>query len=67
VVAGSCLYGQALGEAEGHYEETNSAGWDLAQDMMDAVAAVTGNDDTSEVNPDFPGWWQGYLPPGSLP
>ena len=66
-VAASCRYGQALGEALGHYEETNSAGWDLAQDMMDAVAALTGNDDATEVNPDFPGWWQGYLPPGDLP
>jgi hypothetical protein len=66
-VAASCRYGQALGEADGHYEETNAAGWDMAQDMMDAVAAITGNDDATEVNPDFPGWWQGYLPPGDLP
>jgi hypothetical protein len=66
-VAASCRYGQALGEAEGHYEETNSAGWDVAQDMMDAVAALTGNADPTEVNPDFPGWWQGFLPPGDLP
>jgi hypothetical protein len=66
-LAGSCRYGQALGEAEGHYEETNAAGWDMTQDMMDAVAAVTGNADPTEVNPDFPGWWQGYLPPGDLP
>lgn len=63
----SCRYGQALGEAEGHYEETNAAGWDMAQDMMAAVGAITGNDDATEVNPDFPGWWQGYLPPGDLP
>lgn len=66
-VAGSCRYGQALGEAEGHYEETNAAGWDLAQDMMDAVAALTGDDDPTEVNPAFPGWYQGFLPPGDLP
>jgi hypothetical protein len=66
-VAASCRYGQALGEAEGHYEETNAAGWDLAQDMTDAVAALTGNDDPTEVNPAFPGWYQGFLPPGDPP
>ncbi len=66
-LAASCRYGQALGEADGHYEETNAAGWDMAQDMMTAVGAITGNDDPTEVNPDFPGWWQGYLPPGDLP
>lgn len=67
IVAGSCRYGQALGEADGHYEETNSAGWDIAQDMLDAVAAITGNPDATQVNPVFPGWWQGFLPPGALP
>lgn len=66
-VAMSCRYGQAFGEAEGHYEETNSAGWDLARDMLDAVAALTGDDDPAQVNPAFPGWWQGNLPPGPLP
>jgi hypothetical protein len=66
-VYASCRYGQALGEALGHYEETNAAGWDMAQDMMAAVGAITGNDDPTEVNPDFPGWWQGFLPPGDLP
>jgi len=63
----SCRFGQALGEADGHYEETNSAGWDLAADMMDAVAAVTESDVVDEVNPDFPGYWPGFLPPGDLP
>ena len=67
VIAGSCQYGQALDEADGHYEETNSAGWDLVEDMMRAVAEITGNDDPTEVNPEFPGWWQDYLPPGDLP
>jgi hypothetical protein len=66
-VAGSCRYGQALGEANGHYEETNSAGWDIAQDMLDAVGALTGSSDSVQVNPAFPGWWQGNLPPGALP
>jgi hypothetical protein len=67
VIAGSCRYGQALGEADGHYEETNSAGWDLVEDMMHAVGEITGNHDPAQVNPDFPGWWQGFLPPGDLP
>jgi hypothetical protein len=67
LVTKSCELGQALGEADGHYEETNSAGWDLAADMLDAVAAVTGVDVADEVNPGFPGWWPGFLPPGDLP
>ncbi|MGK2928374.1 MAG: hypothetical protein ACSLFO_02235 [Acidimicrobiales bacterium] len=67
VIGASCRYGQALGEAEGHYEETNSVGWDVAADMMAAVAAITGDPDPTQVNPDFPGWWQGFLPPGDLP
>ncbi|MGH2963417.1 MAG: phage T7 gene 1.2 family protein [Solirubrobacterales bacterium] len=63
-VSASCRYGQALGEAQNHYEETNSAGWDLAEDMLGAVAELTGDDDPTEVNPDFPGYWEGYPPPG---
>jgi hypothetical protein len=67
LIAASCRYGQAFDEADGHYEETNAAGWDMVQDMMDAVGALTGNFDATEVNPAFPGWWEGYLPPGDLP
>jgi hypothetical protein len=67
IIAASCRYGQALGEAQGHYEETNSAGWDLVEDMMHAVGDITDNFDPTEVNPAFPGWWQGHLPPGDLP
>ena len=37
-VAGSCRYGQAFGEADGHYGETNSVGWDLEADILAAVA-----------------------------
>jgi len=66
-VRASCLYGQAFGEADGHYEETNSAGWDLAQATLDAVGALTGDFSTEQVNAEFPGWWQGHLPPGDLP
>ena len=67
LIAGSCRYGQALGEAQGHYEETNSAGWDIANDMLDAIGKLTGNVDPTEVNPDFPGWYEKNLPPGDLP
>ena len=63
----SCRYGQALGEAEGHYEETNSAGWDIANDMLEAIGKLTGNTDPTEVNPHFPGWYEKNLPPGNLP
>jgi hypothetical protein len=62
-VSASCRYGQALGEAQGHYEETNSAGWDLAADMLAAVAALTGDDDPEQVNPEFPGYWLDFPPP----
>lgn len=61
-IAASCRYGQALEEAEDHYEETNSAGWDLETDILAAVAALTGSDDPTTVNPDFPGWWSGLTP-----
>jgi hypothetical protein len=40
-VGAVCRYGQALGrelgEPEGHYEETNSAGWDLVDDTWAAA------------------------------
>ena len=61
-VAGSCRYGQALGQAEGHYGETNSVGWDLEADMLAAVAGVTGSTNATMVNPGFPGWWVGHTP-----
>ncbi len=63
-LSASCRYGQALGQAEGHYEETNSAGWDLGEDMLAAVAKLTGDDDPAMVNPEFPGYWEGFPPPG---
>ncbi len=56
-VVASCRYGQVLGQAAGHYEETNSVGWDAAQDMFDAVARLTGSRDTTQVNPEFAGHW----------
>lgn len=65
VVAGSCRYGQVLGEPDDHYEETNSVGWDVGADMLAAVAALTGNDDPAMVNPDFPGYWKEMPPPAS--
>ena len=66
-IPASCKYGQALGQANGHYEETNSASWDLAQVILDSVASLTGDHDPTQVNPAFPGWWKGNLPPGALP
>jgi hypothetical protein len=40
-VAATCRYGQALGrelgEPDGHYEETNAAGWDLVDDLWAAA------------------------------
>jgi hypothetical protein len=40
-VAAICRYGQALGqeigEPEGHYEETNAAGWDMVEDLWEAA------------------------------
>ena len=36
-----CRYGQGLGrelgEPEGHYEETNAAGWDMVDDIWAAA------------------------------
>jgi hypothetical protein len=61
-IAASCRYGQALGEARDHYEETNSAGWDLEADILAAVGTLTGSSDPASVNPDFPGWWMGHTP-----
>ncbi len=61
-LSASCRYGQAFGEAEDHYEETNSAGWDLEADILAAVGTLTGSDDPTVVNPDFAGWWIGNVP-----
>lgn len=50
----TCYYGQALGEADGHYEETLSASWDLEQEYLEAVRGVTGYAyGWQEINPDF--------------
>ncbi|MCC6162506.1 MAG: hypothetical protein IT182_04060 [Acidobacteria bacterium] len=62
-VVASCRYGQASGRARGHYEETNAAGWDVAADMLDAVAALTGSTDRTAVNETFPGYHHRYPPP----
>ncbi len=43
-IAATCRYGQALGrelgEPSGHYEETNSAGWDLVDDTWAAAQVL---------------------------
>ncbi len=63
VIEASCRYGVLQGQPDDHYEETNSVGWDLAADIMAAVAELTGSSDDAQVNPDFPGYWQGLPPP----
>jgi hypothetical protein len=64
-VIASCTYGQAAAEADGHYPETNSVGWDAAADMLAAVGRLTGNFDSTEVNPNFPGYNDEFPPPVS--
>jgi hypothetical protein len=63
-----CRYGQALGrelgEPDGHYEETNSAGWDLVDDLAAAAEALFGREMTSGgINPDNPGHTPTNPPP----
>ena len=57
-IVASCRYGVVLGEPEDHYEETNSAGWDLAADILAAVGDLTGDHSTKRINPAFPGHWE---------
>ncbi len=42
-----CRYGQALGrelgEPDGHYEETNAAGWDMVDDLWEATKRMLQN------------------------
>jgi hypothetical protein len=65
-VAAVCRYGQALGrelgEPEGHYEETNAAGWDLVDDMWNAATVLFGNQGSGRINPDNPGYTIQYPP-----
>jgi hypothetical protein len=63
VVAGSCRYGQVLGEPEDHYEETNAVGWDVGADMLAAVGQLTGDSNPAMINPGFPGHWSEFPPP----
>lgn len=53
----SCAYGQAFGEASGHYCETMATSWDGAGDFVDSVKRLTGFTGTLEqVNPEFMGY-----------
>ncbi len=61
-IVASCRYGVVLGEPEDHYEETNSAGWDLAADILAAVGDLTGDHSTQRINPAFPGHWSAFPP-----
>lgn len=55
-----CRYGQALGrelgEPDGHYEETNAAGWDLVDDLWAAATTLFGSQGSGRINPDNPGY-----------
>lgn len=53
----SCGYGQAFGEAKGHYCETMGTSWDGAADYVQSVQQLTGFSGTLEqINPDFIGY-----------
>ena len=69
VALDSCRYGQALGrelgEPPGHYEETNSAGWDLVADTWAAAVALFGHDNARQLNPNLHGVQ--YPPPPPTP
>jgi hypothetical protein len=62
-----CRYGQAIGreigEPEGHYEETNAAGWDLVDDLWTAATQMFGRAGTGRINPDNPGYTPENPPP----
>ena len=67
VALDSCRYGQALGrelgEPPGHYEETNSAGWDLVDDTWKAAVTLFGRDNPRQINPDNKGYTPESPPP----
>lgn len=71
VAADSCRYGQVLGrelgEPAGHYEETNSAGWDLAADTWAAAVLLFGRADIAQINPNNPGYTPQNPPPAAGP
>mmetsp|Transcript_18331 Transcript_18331/g.27279 ORF Transcript_18331/g.27279 Transcript_18331/m.27279 type:complete len:644 (+) Transcript_18331:1941-3872(+) len=46
VVNATCFYGQNLNDhPSGHYEESNSPSWDIAENLLTAVARMFGNDE----------------------
>ena len=65
-LAAICRYGQALGrelgEPEGHYEETNAAGWDLVDDLWNAATKLFGSTGSGRINPDNSGETIQYPP-----
>ena len=53
----SCYYGQTWNDADGHYEETVSGGWDYVDQWLNALREITGADDSlDEINEDFIGY-----------
>ena len=67
----SCIYGQVIGSEYGepadHYEETNSAGWNLVDDVWKAATILFGRDDPARINPGFIGYTPADPPPTSRP
>lgn len=59
VMEATCRYGLMLGKfygyTEGHYEETNNAGWDLVEDSWDAYLRLFPGGEPKRINPDFAG------------
>ncbi len=64
VMRNTAVYGQGVAnltgtQARNHYEEINATSWDIAEDVLAAVARLTGIDDDTRLNPELPGLWPG--------
>lgn len=59
IMEATCRYGLMLGKfygyTEGHYEETNNAGWDLVEDSWDAWRRLFPDGKPQRINPSFSG------------
>lgn len=56
----TCRYGLMLGKlygyTDGHYEETNNAGWDLVEDSWEAWRQLFPDGQPQRINPDLVGY-----------
>ena len=53
----TCYYGQLFGDADGHYEETLSASWDIEREYITAAKEILGfTGELQDVNPNFYGY-----------